>query len=66
MSCFASCPSQVVGIITRHDLTHENLCLKWHDKRLAAKEQRKQQKHSMNINNVSVSYSRSDNDDVFA
>ena len=58
----------MVGIITRHDLTHENLCEKWYEKKAIAKAQRKQ-RNSLDINNSSMSFSRSlsheGDDDVF-
>lgn len=68
--CMMHCHIQVVGIITRHDLTHENLSEKWHHKKETVKRQRKLKRRSMNINNnVSISFSRStddiDNDSVF-
>lgn len=61
---------QVVGIITRHDLTHENLQEKWYEKKRIAKQQVKRHRCSMNINNESMSFSRSnrhsdDDDSVF-
>ena len=64
----------MVGIITRHDLTHESLQDKYLEKwKLAkergriSKEQKRRSNHSMSINSMSVGSSRNDHgsDDMF-
>ena len=47
---------KVVGIITRHDLTHENLREKYREKKRIVKEQRRK---ATNISNPFALFSRS-------